>query len=308
MKARKALAAAALVAAAAAGCTTAQGDTAPAPSTSAAPSTPAKPELSREAYQELLDAAEAALMPAAGALSWAGTSAAYKEAAGKLHKALGEQRDALAGQTPPAAVATAHTALLRGLRAAQRAAKTVRLPGPQRNACGAVDALPRQTARRFPDRLLDESRLVRRVEAIQAGGYMFGAFVTVLAAPRAAEAEMPSGAAVVPLGAKGAGTLEFTNKLRHDAVAYLVSSGDTAKPLAAVYVRKDETATVPGIGGSYEIYVKAGSDWDSGASAFTRDCYFARFNEAMGADKVTTATILATDTPQENGPVEIPPF
>ncbi|WP_424185686.1 hypothetical protein ACOBQX_28000 [Actinokineospora sp. G85] len=321
MKARKALATAAFVAATTAGCTTAQGGTAPSstapssttPPTSTAPSTPAAPAVSREDYQALLTAADQSLTPVAEGLSAATTPTAYRVAAETLARALAEQRDKLAGTTPPAEVSAQHRALVSGLREATREGDKVHIPTAQRDACGVENALPAAAARRMPKRLLAESGLERRAKALRDKGYRFGAFLESLTRPYEVpigrNRQLDTGALVSPVTAVGRGELSFLNHLPQDVVVYLVPDGDTDKPLVAFYVRGGQTGEVRGFGGGYELYVKAGADWDADTSAFTRDCLFYKLpDERATADRIVQTGIEPGEHQREGSYEVVPAF
>ena len=57
-----------------------------------------------------------------------------------------------------------------------------------------------------------------------------------------------------------------------DAVITLTHVGSKT-PVASIYVQSDSTQDLKGVPGStFEAYIAYGSDWDSSAHAFTRNC------------------------------------
>jgi hypothetical protein len=61
-----------------------------------------------------------------------------------------------------------------------------------------------------------------------------------------------------------------------DAVITLTKTGSKA-PVASIYVRASSTTDLNNVPGStFDAYISYGTDWDSGAHAFTRDCAFSK--------------------------------
>jgi len=61
-----------------------------------------------------------------------------------------------------------------------------------------------------------------------------------------------------------------------DAVITLTHVGSKT-PVASIYVQSDSTQDLKGVPGStFEAYIAYGSDWDSSAHAFTRNCAFSK--------------------------------
>lgn len=73
----------------------------------------------------------------------------------------------------------------------------------------------------------------------------------------------------------GPGSLTINNS-GTDAVVTLTKVG-TKTPVASVYVRGNANTTLSDIpGDTFDIYVSSGTDWDSAAQKFTRQCSFSK--------------------------------
>jgi hypothetical protein len=71
----------------------------------------------------------------------------------------------------------------------------------------------------------------------------------------------------------GPGSLTINNS-GTDAIVTLTKVG-TKTPVASIYVRASADTTLSDIPGStFDIYVTSGTDWDSAAQKFTRECSF----------------------------------
>ena len=73
----------------------------------------------------------------------------------------------------------------------------------------------------------------------------------------------------------GPGSLTINNS-GTDAIITLTKTG-TKTPVASVYVRANANTTLSDIPGqAFDIYVTSGTDWDSAAQKFTRDCSYSK--------------------------------
>lgn len=95
----------------------------------------------------------------------------------------------------------------------------------------------------------------------------------------------------------GPGSLTINNS-GTDAIVTLTKTG-TKAPVASVYVRADANTTLSGIPGeAVDIYVSSGTDWDSAAQKFTRQCSFSKTDKTWD---FTDSDWSLTLTPQVNG-------
>ncbi|GGK87945.1 hypothetical protein Ppa06_52990 [Planomonospora parontospora subsp. parontospora] len=77
----------------------------------------------------------------------------------------------------------------------------------------------------------------------------------------------------------GRGSMKVHNGGSRDAVVVVMRG---KKKAFSLYVRKKAKATVPGVrDGSYRVFYTTGTDWDSGAKAFTRSCVFTEFGKSV---------------------------
>ena len=99
---------------------------------------------------------------------------------------------------------------------------------------------------------------------------------------------------VVKKNTSGANVLKVENKQSTDVVVSLAPANSTAAVLM-MYVRAGQTGTAKGIhDGSYNVFVTSGSDWDTGARSFTRDCEYRRFTDTI--DLTSTSRQYTVET------------
>ncbi|MBS2534035.1 hypothetical protein KGQ20_14775 [Catenulispora sp. NF23] len=95
----------------------------------------------------------------------------------------------------------------------------------------------------------------------------------------------------------GPGSLTINNS-GTDAVVTLTKVG-TKTPVASVYVRGNGDTTLDDIpGDTFDIYVSSGTDWDSAAQKFTRQCSFQKTDSTWDFSDSNWSLTL---TPVENG-------
>ncbi|MEZ0109123.1 hypothetical protein ABH920_003133 [Catenulispora sp. EB89] len=95
----------------------------------------------------------------------------------------------------------------------------------------------------------------------------------------------------------GPGSLTINNS-GTDAIVTLTKTG-TKTPVASVYVRANADTTLSGIPGeAFDIFVSSGTDWDSAAQKFTRQCSFSKTDKTWD---FTDSDWSLTLTPQVNG-------
>ncbi|WP_194918974.1 hypothetical protein [Catenulispora rubra] len=95
----------------------------------------------------------------------------------------------------------------------------------------------------------------------------------------------------------GPGSLTINNS-GTDAIVTLTKTG-TKTPVASVYVRAGASTTLSGIpGAAFDIYVSSGTDFDSAAQKFTRQCSFTKTDKTWD---FTDSDWSLTLTPQVNG-------
>jgi hypothetical protein len=99
----------------------------------------------------------------------------------------------------------------------------------------------------------------------------------------------------------GPGSLTINNS-GTDAIVTLTKVG-TKAPVASVYVRASANTTLSDIPGStFDIYVTSGSDWDSAAQKFTRQCSYSKTDSTWDfSDSDWTLTL----TKQVNGNLSV---
>ncbi|MEY9933991.1 hypothetical protein ABH926_008654 [Catenulispora sp. GP43] len=99
----------------------------------------------------------------------------------------------------------------------------------------------------------------------------------------------------------GPGSLTINNS-GTDAIVTLTKAG-TKTPVASVYVRANANTTLSDIPGStFDIYVSSGSDWDSAAQKFSRQCSYQKTDSTWDfSDSDWTLTL----TRQVNGNLSV---
>lgn len=110
------------------------------------------------------------------------------------------------------------------------------------------------------------------------------------------------GKVVARSGARGSGRLQISNQSDGDVVVAAMA-GETSKPIAAIYVRGNASATLSGIRGQYSVYFKSGTDWDAERGTFTRSCDYYKYLRSFDANstwqiKITSSITSAPGTSQ----------
>ncbi|TWD80841.1 hypothetical protein FB561_1936 [Kribbella amoyensis] len=251
-----------------AGCSSSGEEPAAAPPPSPAPTTPTvRPPLTVPQYQALLAGIEQRIRPLLVQAMATKTLPATDTARVRLAIALEREYKAAEPVTAPRGLSSEHHSLLAVLgsyRNLRTLFSTAMLE--KKNGCG----LPKPVAS-----LLYEAK---RDVYYSVGGSSLKALTEDLAKVKISfgKTMMPAGPADPPRrdrrgvngkvlqrsGPRGSGVLQITNDDDSDVVIAAVA-GDPKRPLASIYVRGDSKATLSGIRGTYSVYVKSGSDWDS---------------------------------------------
>lgn len=247
---------------------------------SAAPTTgsPAPPPtaVSPQQYQEALTTMQRNLAGAFDKLRAAKNPTAVAQAAEALAGAARAEGDRLAGLAAPAAVASAHAALVAALRQLPAVADDAGAAADSRQVCSgpAATALVSRAASVEPLR----AAVRQLATADPARAYPLGAF---LPEPTKDANRRLANGAYLTRASGGSGHLKIDNGGQVDMVVSVVKSG-AKKPVTTVYVRARSKHTITAVkDGTYELFLASGADWDAKARRFNRDCGFSRFDDPL---------------------------
>jgi hypothetical protein len=232
-------------------------------------------------YQAGLTALAQAVRPAVDRVLAAGSLADIDAARVDLAAVLEKQWDVAGSMVPPEGLQEAH----RDLLATLSVGPTLRTLAPTHatSSCGAEADLPTRLheARRDVYHTVDSASLTLARTALAASNLTLdGMLPPAPQAPPAQDRRAANGQIIQRTGARGSGRLEITNGTSED-FAVSVVIGDPAKPQVMVYVWAGSKATVTRIAGTYQVYLKSGSDWDPQLRGFTGNCAFEKFDESF---------------------------
>ncbi|MFC4060132.1 hypothetical protein ACFOWE_17645 [Planomonospora corallina] len=235
----------------------------------AADATPAPAGLTAEQYRAELQQARG---PVRDALRKLADADGYKGLGKRVDRTASAVRQAVArleALTPPAEVTLQHSTYLDALRmfgaAFDGAGQDVRA----QEVCTGPAVLTR----------LDRSGDLPDMKEAAAGLAGYPADVVSVKAAKQKTRRLGNGRIIQSESRTGRGSVKVHNGGTSDAVVFLVRG---KKKAVVFYVRKKSRATVPGIrDGKYRIFYTTGSDWDSGARAFSRSCAFTEFGKSV---------------------------
>ncbi|WP_285782086.1 hypothetical protein [Microbispora sp. NBRC 16548] len=238
----------------------------------AAPSAAASgpPALTPEAYRSALDAAGRPARTALAAVAKARTFRSLHQRIDRAESALESALERLGGLRPPADVAPEHAdyvAALRGLNGRLGALDEDVTSHVLCSGTAVLAGLGRSGE--FKDFRASAGDLAK------AGDYP----VVQIKPPAQRARRLGNGATLLSAIRGGRGSLTVKNGGTQDGVVTLVRGGRKA---VSFYVRKRSTAKVANIkDGTYRVYFTTGVDYDRGTRAFTRNCGFSKFDDAL---------------------------
>ena len=221
--------------------------------------------MSSAAFAQSLSSVNSQLGPDFAAVVNAHSTDAVKAALGKLSSDAEDLSDGLPGDPPPA-LSGATTQLSQALSDFSSSASDT--AGDVGSAvCTSASALAEFTRSDGAKSLRDA------VAALNAIDPTYGkAAAGFLPGPIADQNRQLTNGKVLRRSS-GPGSLTINNS-GTDAIVTLTKVG-TKTPVASVYVRANANTTLSGIPGStFDIYVSSGTDWDSAAQKFTRQCSY----------------------------------
>ncbi|HKS98334.1 MAG TPA: hypothetical protein VJT31_02290, partial [Rugosimonospora sp.] len=241
------------------------------PGTSPSPS--ATP-VTATAYQQALTALDTAVAPGFQQLLAARTPSAVADAVGSIGTTLTAQVQVLGGLMPPDAVSSAHTTFVTALSSLAGDVQSAAAAAGSRQLCGGSSALATISESPGADQARTAAAALATADA--ANPYKVGAWLPASTAQQSRR--LGNGNYVKAPGKRGLGRLKITNSGSVDA-AISIAPASGGNSVLTVYVRAKGTFTATHIvDGTYNIFVTTGSDWDTGAKAFTRDCDFSKFD------------------------------
>lgn len=237
------------------------------------PSTPAtSAAMTTDAYRLELTGINTALAPDFTAILGATTTDALKTALSKLSEDATDQ-ESLMPENPPDAANLANAKLSVALKSlADSADSTSQDIGSK--VCTAGSATAELTRSDGAVAIRDAATALAGVDPSYKD--TVGKF---LPAPIADQHRQLSNGKVLR-GSSGPGSLDITAS-DVDSVITLTITG-SKKPTASIYVRANSKATLHHIPGkTFDAYVSSGTDWDSAAGKFTRDCSYGKADDTF---------------------------
>jgi hypothetical protein len=237
----------------------------------AAPST--VPAASPEEYQDALTATDSALATGWRKLAAARTPATVRNAADALALTAESEAEKLADVEPPVQAASAHDALVSALEAVSAELSA----GSTENVCAGSSAIPRLSRAAALDQFRAAARALSTADP--AHPYRVGTWVPK--ATKDPKRRLSNGKFLKRTTTGGAGELRIKNGAGTDGVVSIVAGG-SKRPTIVVYVRGKQNFTVRGLrDGTYRVFLSTGTDWDSAAKTFSRNCSFERFDDTF---------------------------
>ena len=230
-------------------------------------SSPSPTTMSSAAYAQSLSSVDSQLGPDFEAVVNARSTDAVKTALGKLSTDAQTLSNGLPSD-PPDALSDATTKLSQALSSfSTSATKTADDVGSK--VCTSGSALAEFTRSDGAKAMRDAATALNAVDP--AYGKAAAGF---LPAPIADQSRQLGNGQVLR-HSSGPGSLTVDNS-GTDAIVTLTKAG-TKTPVASVYVRANADTTLSDIPGeTFDIYVSSGTDWDSAAQKFTRDCSYTK--------------------------------
>jgi hypothetical protein len=257
-------------------------------SSSPSPSVSPTPDaVSPDSYQQTLANLDHSAGPAFQAISGAHTPGAVQDAVKKLQESIFPAMNELRSLTAPAGVSSAHKDFLFALGAYYSSLTEVASAAGKRTVCAGSSALPRVTGSDQANQLRTTAQALGKADPAHA--YKVGSFLP--GASQEPNRRGGNGAVLKKTGKSGAGQLKIENGGQYDAVISMapVNSKDA---ILMVYMHTGGSTTINGIrDGTYKIFMTSGSDWDSAAKVFTRDCDYQQFDDTFPYTTSSTYTI-----------------
>ncbi|GAA3139046.1 hypothetical protein GCM10010466_32720 [Planomonospora alba] len=245
------------------------GRSAGSPSGGAAGTTPSPAALTAEAYRAELNKARGPVRDELRKLSRTGGFKGLDKRIGRTATAVRDAVARLETLTPPPEVALQHATYLDALRMFGAAFDGARQDVRAQEACTGPAVLTR----------LDRAGDLADMKEAAAGLAGYPADVVPVKAAKQKTRRLPNGRIIQSESRTGRGSLKVHNGGTRDAVVVVMRGKRKA---VTFYVRKKSRATVPGVrDGSYKIFYTTGTDWDSGARAFSRSCGFTEFGKSV---------------------------
>ncbi len=272
--------------------------------------------VSAEGYQRVLTDLDLAAKLTVDQLTTASTAVDLGTAKRSLSDVLGDYRQKLLLLAPPRDFAQEHDKLMSSLgHVAGRLTlpDTAPVSTTSVDYCAVTPTVPAitQQVRDIIVWLTDEkSPLSHAIRSLAAKQLRVGAFLPPRPppiSPSVPPTSRPSNGKIVEqAGPRGAGRLRITNGTPAD-VALSVVTGEPTKPQVMIYVHGNSSATVTGISGDYQIYLKTGSGWSDTERRFTAGCAFEKFKQRF--DQQSDWTIDLQQSVLGNARTEpVPPF
>jgi hypothetical protein len=263
------------------------------PSGSAQKDTPA---VSPEEYQSALDAADQELAPLYAAMVGSKHPDELQTTAFALARGIEARSTALYAIKPPTAVAAAHQHLIEALGTFGAAVSSI--GGANIGAiCAGASALSFVSRSTGADKL--RSAIAELATADSARAYKVGAFVPPVTPDQ--NRTLSNGATIKPSKSSASGRFVIKNQTTFDIVASVATAGSKTA-LAMFYVQAGKDATYVGIpGGSYDLFLMHGQDWDSDNTTFTRQCEFHQVPKTFDFTSSSTSYSVWTVTLPEGG-------
>jgi hypothetical protein len=276
------------------------GDPVPVAATSrGSTATPTPTGISPDSYRRALAAFDTKLTGPFRALARARKPTELRAALARIEATLSRAEADLAGLNPPAAVQSAHAALLEAL-----GALSLDVTAADGTAVdGQVCAGPSATARVSRTSGAQQVRVASKnlAAADRSRRYRVGTFLPKWQADPNRRSRT---GAEIRHDTHGSGQLIINNGGGVDTVMSLVPRGGRTAILA-VYLRGGGKATFDEIGnGTYQVYKTSGQDWDPQLRVFTRGCSFERLDRPMKyASTATSHDLWTLITHKANGNV-----
>ncbi|MEU8176793.1 hypothetical protein AB0C14_28295 [Microbispora hainanensis] len=228
------------------------------------------PALTPAAYRKALDAAGRPARSTLAAIAKARTFKSLHQRIGRAESALESAQERLGGLRPPADVAAEHADYVAALRGLNGRLGALDEDVTSRVLCsGAAVLAGLGRSGEFKDLRSAAGDLAK------AGDYP----VVQIKPPARRTRRLGNGTILLSAIRGGRGSLTVKNGGTQDGVVTLVRGGRKA---VSFYVRKGSTAKVSNIkDGTYRVYFTTGVDYDRGARAFTRNCGFSKFDDAV---------------------------
>lgn len=239
---------------------------------------------SPEDYRRALNAAVKPLNSALTALEKATAYKALPRRMTTVEEAAAGVLDRLRRMTPPAAVATEHTALAGAVQQLDDELGTLSQNVDARTLCTSSAVRARLGPAYGTTAVRDA------VKALAAKDPAYKIAIRLPSAGGESNRRLPNGTFLRSGGRGGRGTLSIDNGGPDDAVITLARG---TRPVYSVYVRKGKKYEMTGMtDGIYRIFYSTGAGWDARTKSFSRGCQFERFEDTLKFRTTYTSTMV----------------